>query len=701
MHVSELYDEITKLIASQPELEPVLASVKEKAKLARDESLFVLKIRDKCLSMLEEANDIISLLDRDGKLLYVNKRWKAQLGDEPKEVLGTQIFRRFNAAEDMEAPLKILEGIFDRKEHHFGIENLVRKKDGSYRWHITNLSPILDKEGEVMYAMGISRDNHLHKLNEMNIAEKEYRMRIILDNMQEGVIQVDNNDVIQYVNNGVCKIFGYTKEELIGKTGYELLMTEESARTILDKNLERLKGISSQYEVQGKTKSGELIWLGASGTPLRGEDDTIIGSLAILSNITERYRFIKALRESEELFRSLFEGSVAGIFQGSLDGHLDSANPAFAKIFGYESAEEAVAAKLTAEDVFVHHSDTQQIKERLLAGEIVKNHEVQMRRKDGRFIWVNLNMRLIQDDTKQNIIQATCVDISEGKSLREQLIASQNMELVGKLSAEIAHSFNDLLTVILGYSEDLLELLNPNMPLYEPAEEILKAGMRAAELTRQLLSMSSQQSAELKELNINNMLNNYYRIVSHFAGPKVKLEYQLLEGLPFVLVDARQMEQVLVNMIINARDAMPEGGEIYVRSSVNQISETDDSSGLKPGRYVTLSITDTGRGMDEDTKKYLFEPFFTTKKDITGLGLGLSSAYKFIQDSGGTISCQSEPGKGSTMRIWLPVYESRDASARSPINNHDNRGKGQRILVVDDEEAIGRMVQKTLNSFGY
>ncbi len=293
-------------------------------------------------------------------------------------------------------------------------------------------------------------------------------------------------------------------------------------------------------------------------------------------------------------------------------------------------------------------------------------------------------------------------DISEQRELENQLRQSQKIEAIGTLAGGVAHDFNNLLTTILGYSELLLERLPSDSPQRGDLEEITKAGQQAASLTRQLLAFSRKELAVLKILDVKEIIGDMDNMLRRLVGDDIDVVTVTEPFLGHVKGDRGQIEQILMNLVVNARDAMPSGGTIIIKGANVDLEDTDSQAraGIGRGRYVTLAVTDTGIGMDDDTRGRIFEPFFTTKEKGRGTGLGLSTVYGIVKQNGGDIRVDSEPGRGATFTIWLPRVDDEI----SPVDTHDrprSLGGKETILLVEDEETVRRLVKTMLTRQGY
>lgn len=431
--------------------------------------------RDRLYSYIQNANDTIAVFDLEGRIIYTTDNWDRQLGYQRKDVLNQRVFEQYMHPDDAPQSQAFLDSVISSKEGKTGFQYRIRHVDGSWRWHMVSLSPILNEAGEVESVVAIARSIHDQKMAELKVRESERRMRILLDTMREGVVMVDVDDRIQYVNKSLCKTFGYTAEELLGKHGHQMLIIPEDQKTITEKIEARECGLADEYEVRGRKKNNELIWLRISDAPWIDEDGRVIGSVGILTDITAKHKITNALIASEEKYRRLFEDSVAGVFQSSFEDKYLNVNKAFARMFGYDSPEAMVSSVTDIKKLYARPEEREVLKQELLNEGLVEDYELELKRVDGKPFWVSLYARLSKQIGGQLTMDGTCVDITESKSLKEQLLASQKMEAIGKLAGGVAHDFNNLLTVILGYTEDMLDDIAPGSPHSEPVEEIMKA----------------------------------------------------------------------------------------------------------------------------------------------------------------------------------------------------------------------------------
>lgn len=401
-------------------------------------------------------------------------------------------------------------------------------------------------------------------------------------------------------------------------------------------------------------------------------------------------------------YRLIFENANDVIYTTDLGHNVTALNKAGEVLTGYR-AEEVLGKNL---DLIVPREYTpvfEEMKSLMLAGQPSTVYEIEVLTRKGRQLPVEINSSLIYEDGRPTGIQGILRDVSERKRLEEQLWRAQKMEAVGQLAGGIAHDFNNILTIILGYTNLSFESIKPDHPVFRNIEGIRKAVERASSLTLQLLAFSRRQVLRPRVLRLNTVISDLQKLLTRLISEDVELVTVLDPNIGFVRADPGQIEQVLMNLVINARDAMPEGGKILISTSNAELTEEDarEYHYVVPGPHVMIEVADTGYGMDDYTLAHIFEPFFTTKEAGKGTGLGLATVYGIVKQSGGYIWAFSEPGQGASFRIYLPRTsevilqdESRAKPQRSP--------KGAEVvLLVEDEQELRALLRQSLESKGY
>jgi PAS domain S-box-containing protein len=411
----------------------------------------------------------------------------------------------------------------------------------------------------------------------------------------------------------------------------------------------------------------------------------------------------EGLRRSEMNFRSLVTNAPYGICRCDAAGQLLDVNPALLTMLGYSSPRDLVGQHLGE-----LHADTHQwfeLADYLHSSAPFNGLIADWKRKDGVNTVVRVSGRAVSDGETGTAFELFAEDVTERRALEQQLRQSQKMEAVGRLAGGIAHDFNNLLMVISGYSEFLLERLGPDPTLRGPAQEISVAAQRASSLTRQLLAFSRKQMLAPKILDLNEVVTENLKMLTRVIGEDIDLVMVPAASLGAVRADAGQIDQVIMNLAVNARDAMPSGGKLIIETSNVSLDEEYSRfhAPLRPGDYVMLSISDTGMGMDSETQSHIFEPFFTTK-GLKGTGLGLSTVYGIVKQSGGYIWVFSEPGKGTTFKVYLPrVAERAESPAMvvSPAEGAATEPGTETILLVEDEANLRYLARQFLEKQGY
>ena len=408
----------------------------------------------------------------------------------------------------------------------------------------------------------------------------------------------------------------------------------------------------------------------------------------------------EALRETETRFRSLFNESRDAIYIRTKEGKFLDFNSSMSDLFGY-SREEML--DMNVSDMYANESDQERFLELIEKTGFVKNFEVKLRRKDGREIDCLVAVSALRDK-EGNIsgYHGIIHDITERKKLEQQLMQAQKMEAVGRLAGGIAHDFNNILTAIIGYAHLLKLELNKDDPLLSYAGEIISSSERAANLTRALLTFSRRQVMSPKPLNINDVVQGMKSLLTRLIGEDVDLSIRLTEEDLTVMADITQMEQVLMNLVTNSRDAMPGGGSVVISTQRMRLDDNFVSMhGFgKPADFAMISVEDTGEGIDENIKDSIFDPFFSTKEVGKGTGLGLAIVYGIIKQHSGHVNVYSHVGKGTTFKIYLPLIETKTDAQESP-SLANVRGGSETILIAEDNSQVRALTKKILANAGY
>jgi PAS domain S-box-containing protein len=417
-----------------------------------------------------------------------------------------------------------------------------------------------------------------------------------------------------------------------------------------------------------------------------------------------RLRAEREERRAKERFRAMVDNAVLGIYVSTEDGSFLEVNPAFASLMGYERPEELLA--IGPEALYRDPAQRAALVEAYRDGDLVDGLELDWIRKDGTPVTVRLHGKLVPVAGTQRAFEIMVEDVTEKRRLEEQLHTTQKMEAVGRLAGGLAHDYNNVLTVIRVNAELAATELEAGHPGRDSIDEIVRATQGAQRLTRQLLSFTRGREEEPCLVKPNEVIRGVETMLSRIIGEDVRLQADLDPAVPFVRMDAGQLEQVLMNLAVNARDALPDGGRIVVTSSLRTVGPDaaaggDGSDVADAARWVLLTVEDDGVGMDADTRARVFEPFFTTKGAGQGTGLGLSTAYAIVTGAGGRIGVDSKPARGTRFDVWLPAVLEGPSDGGEERPREPVRGGGETVLLVEDNSAVRRAVRRTLEAAGY
>jgi len=461
-------------------------------------------------------------------------------------------------------------------------------------------------------------------------------------------------------------------------------------------------GVCCPIPFRGKV-IGLLEFIAARGVVPDPDSQPVLVSLAEqIGQFLDHQAIETALRASETHYRALFDANIAGVHCSTMAGTTVAANPAFVRMFGFASMAEALACD--ASQLYVDPNDRLALMEQLRQAGTDVNRSLQLRRHDGRAIWVLANTVLIPGgDGGQDVNESTVIDVTEAKEMERRFWQTSKLEGIGRLAGGIAHDFNNLLTVINGYGDQLLAKLAPDDRARPSLARIRQAGQRAEALTRQLLTISRRQAVEPVVLDLEMAVAETEAMLGGTLGAQVRVHRFAQPGLGHVRADAGQLGQIVMNLAINARDAMPQGGDLLLEMNNVEIGEAYARRHVqaRAGRFVRLAISDTGSGMDANARLHAFEPFFTTKPRGKGTGLGLATVYGLVLQHGGWIELYSEAGHGTTFKMYFPRVDAPLAASppRSAAAGHT--GGGEVVLLAEDESAVRALVEEVLHEAGY
>jgi len=659
----------------------------------------------------KNMSDMIRVTDLQGTTLYVSPSYLDGLGYGPGELIGKKSFTIVHPDDFQRVVMRFIDGLAEGKQP-WTVEYRALHAQGRYVWVETVTDLLRDGQDRPIAFVMSSRDISARKQMEEKLLHRESYLSAIIEN-QPGLIWLKDRECrFLAVNQAFAESCGRPKaDDLVGLTDYDIWPKEfaEKYRTDDFKVMESGKPVIVEEQIFDK---GETRWFETFKTPVVDGKDNIIGTTGYARDITQRKKAERESFENFEKFRVLADNSSDVIWTIGLDWKLTYISPSVQELAGYTPEEvlgNSIEEYLHADDLaFVLetiYSELQKPRQERLERKLV---EVRHIKKDGSFLETEISASWLYGKEGEIIgLQGSTRDITarrkmeaERASLEKQLLHAQKMEAIGTLAGGIAHDINNMLTTIQGYVT-LMQVdirgYHPDSTKLEKISEQIKSG---ANLTSQLLGFARGGKYEIKTVDPNDLLKQSADVFGR-TKKEVSITIKLHPGVWPIEVDPVQIEQTLLNMFINSWQAMPEGGDIYLVSNNVVLNENDVAPhGVKPGRYVMISITDTGAGMDEQTRKRIFEPFFTTKEQGQGTGLGLASAYGIIKNHDGFIAVQSEIGRGSTFRIYLPASDKKIAVEEAPAASRSARGGGT-VLLVDDERDIVEVTRELLESKGF
>jgi two-component system cell cycle sensor histidine kinase/response regulator CckA len=537
------------------------------------------------------------------------------------------------------------------------------------------------------------------------LRDGEARFRTLVENAPDAIVVLDTESgTFSDCNENALRLFRLTREELMHCGPGELspaFQPDGQPSALAAREWEdRATGATPYFGWTHRNSQGEEIPCEVHVVRLPSPARNLIrGSIL---DITERKRGEEALRESEARYRSLVDNATYGIYWVTLDGDLLDANPALVQMLGYESIE----ALLDIDNTLRLYCDPAA---RDAVANRYRNHDrgdatVEWKRKNGKTISVRLIGRRSRDVRRNtDCVEVIVEDVTERIALEKQLRQGQKFEAIGQLAGGIAHDFNNMIGAILGWAEIGLEETGVEMRLHRHFEKIRHQAVRAAALTRQLLAFARRQILEPRNIDLNHSVRETLSLLEKVIGSNIEIKTKLAANLTLVRADPTQVDQVIMNLCINARDAMPEGGRLIIETGEAAFAEAHCAvqNMAPPGRYTMLAVSDTGMGMDAATLDRIFEPFFTTKETGKGTGLGLATVYGIVSQHGGFLQVYSEVKVGTTFRIYLPVTPITD---ETPVNEEDSlpvRGGMETILIVEDHEGLRELARETLANMGY
>jgi PAS domain S-box-containing protein len=652
-------------------------------------------------SAINEYSDCIALLDRKGKLIYLNK-----CGYELTGIKNINEARFFSQLELDQTTEKTFETIKSKifKDKQFNGEGRLTNTLTNKKIDIQMqafISPIDNN-----YISIILKDISAAKKLQHEIRDSEKNYEYLIKNAPLGLIIVKESKIL-FVNPALTNLLGYESgNELLGKHVFQFIHPDyhEAAKKRLKKLTSQEHRIVEIAEEKFIKKDGSIFDVVVMGQSIKYRGSTAIQGY--IYDITDQKKAENLLRESELKYKTLIEGATDAIVCIDSNGMINVWNKSAEKMFGFNKNEiigRPVHRMITPKDI--RKKADERLAKFIKTGTgpaIGTTVELNGLHKSGIEFPIELSLSSIK--TKEGWEATAFIrDISSRKKLEEELHHAQKMESIGRLTGGIAHDFNNVLSVIIGYSELMLNKINKDEQLYKYTSTILDSANFAASLTAQLLTFSRKQIINPVPVNVNQSIKNIQKILKRVIGEDIELKTFLQESLPVIKIDKSQLDQIILNLAVNAKDAMPEGGKLTIETSVKSVDNFYVKNHItgKTGDYVTISISDNGYGIEPDIKEKIFEPFFTTKKIGEGTGLGLSTVYGIVKQNNGFIWVYSEPGFGTTFKIYLPFISDKMETKEKTGTAKTSVIEEGTILVVEDEPNVRELIVEMLNMTNY
>jgi two-component system cell cycle sensor histidine kinase/response regulator CckA len=652
---------------------------------------------------LDSTADGILVVDLHGKIVKFNKQF-AEMWRIPQEVLDTKDDNQALAfvLSQLQHPdsflMKVRELYSKPYESSFDILTF---KDGRVFERFSKPQTI---GNEVVGRVWSFRDVTQQKKSEEILREREKHFRALIENSSDVIALIDSHGTIIYKSPSVTKVSGYTPEELIGKSVFPFFHPDDVATTQeLFTKLVQNPGTTVAGQFRYQHKNGSWVWIEAVAQNLINEPP-INAIIANYRDITERKKYEEALQQSEERYRTLIENVRDAIFRLTTEGLISTINPAFETITGW-SVKDWVGKSFTS---IIHPDDVKVANEafrKTIHGTMLPTLNVRIKTKNGDYTNVEVTMTPFKKDEVVVGVLGVARDITERKRLEEQMRQMQKMESIGVLAGGIAHDFNNILGIILAYVSSLEK---KDSPAYEKRfqqniDAIKKAVQRGAGIVRQILTFARKAEISFQTVNVNELIGELTKILSETFPKTIEIKHEFSEDILFVSGDPNQLHQALLNLCMNAKDAMLHGGTLTISTSVvggESVQQLFQEA--TAARYVCIAVSDTGIGMEHEVKERVFEPFFTTKSFGSATGLGLSVVYGVVQSHQGFVDVRSEEGKGTTFILYFPLYEVETVPEVPVTSKHIVTTKGsETILVIEDEELLRQLVKAMLEDNGY
>ncbi len=646
-------------------------------------------------AIVESSRDAIFSKDLSGRITSWNKGAEIIYGYTKEEIVGKHI--SILAPQEHEDETRRIIDKLKAGQSTENFETIRKSKNGKLIDVSLTIAPVYDSDKKIVGGSITARDitaqkraeDALRKANETSI----YASPI-------AIIAADTDRRVTMWNPAAEALFGWSEQEVVGKANPSIPREEflEAARL----HVELLAGqILTSREVRRQKRDGTRITVNLSAAPIRDANRRVKGIIGFLIDITAQRQAQEGLQRAEEKYRNIFENAVEGIYQTTPDGKYISANPALARMLGFDSTAELMSEITDIRmQEYVNPGVRDEFIKAMKEHGSVQKFEFEAYRKDGKKIWVSENARAVL--TEQGSIhhfEGTMQEITQHRELEQQLRQMQKIEAIGRLAGGVAHDFNNILMAISSYSE-LLERKLTEEALRRYLDEIVKATDRGSSLTQSLLTFSRKQVSSPQVVDLNALISEQLKMLKRLIPENIELKFSAGSDIACLKADPSQLEQVIMNLLINARDAMPDGGRLVIETANGRVNNAVSPGEIEGSTFVVLTVSDNGCGMDAETQSHIFEPFFTTKEQGKGTGLGLATVFGIVKHSGGQIFVTSDPGIGTTFKVHFPAVEAKPKATPTKEEEIPVGGSGT-ILLVEDEAGVRDSAAEYLSESGY
>jgi len=662
----------------------------------------LLESEERFRRVFEEGPVGMVLASSDLELVRANTAFRTMLGYDEGELTGVA-FSSITHPDDVDNELELAERVVRGDIPRYQLEKRLLRKNGTAVWVLLTASTVRGDDAEPLYSIVTAEDITERKRAEEAVRETQGLLQAVIGGTTDAIYVKDVKGRYLLLNAAAAQLIGKPTPEVVGQDETSLFpphvarQIRESDQQVID------SGVAQTFEEKIETSDGIRTFLSTKGS-YRDEKDQVVGIFGILRDITERKLAEEELQRSEETYRALVNHAIHGIYRSSLNGQFLAVNPALVKMLRYQSEEELLRINMER-DLYTDPTERSRLVEQFRREKAIMGVDVHWKRRDGERIVVRLSGRPVYGDGGELAgFEMIAEDVSDRRALETQLRQAQKMEAVGELTGGVAHDLNNVLTIVSANLDLVTDAIPAELSdLRSDLEETQAAARRGRALIKKLLGFSRRSKLEVKPTRLGQLVTEVSGMLRRVVPENIRVHVTVEPGHDIIDADTGAMEQILINLVTNARDAMPDGGDISISVYRSRLEEGYLASRpwTRIRDCVGIRVTDTGTGMDESTKERVFEPFFTTKPHGVGTGLGLAMVYGLVKQHGGVIDVESEVGNGTTITMYFPLSAAEIASQTKDETLSEVRGGSETVLVVEDEEPIRRVARRVLEKHGY